>query len=220
MMRSRAVPADFDTTQALHSPFGVQHPHMGSSMSPMGTYPPFGDHGAGRPLTVDTLRRMPEYEPYGQHYSSPSGVTPAMGDFSFTPPQSASDHLSPGSVPGGLSPFVLHQHAAYDRRLPISMPPSSQTSYARPSQAPRLPLHERLSKTAAEPTSSPLRTSLSYSALGSSGSPHPHHLERAASFSDQSSYQSQRPQLQRNYSNQSVTESAPYGLGFSCETLS
>ncbi|KAM3421410.1 hypothetical protein BST61_g1804 [Cercospora zeina] len=105
MLRSRTLPADFDTTQTLHSPFGAQAPSTGASVSTIGAYN-YGENAAGRPLTLDTFRRAPQYEQYGQQYASPTGVSPALSAFAFTPPPSASDHISPGSVAGSVSPLA------------------------------------------------------------------------------------------------------------------
>lgn len=217
-MRSRALPEHFDTTQALHSPFGAQPPPMSAPVPGVGGYPPYGDNGGIRPLTLDTLRRVPDYEQYGQQYASISGVSPALGAFAFTPPQSASEHLSPGSTTSGMSPFVLQQQSAYDqsRRPPLGLPGASQAGYVPQQQAPRLPLHDRFARTLSEAAGSPLRTSLSYSSLGSTSQPTQNYPERASSFSEHPSYGQQRPYLQRNQTNTSVTEPSSYGLGFSC----
>ncbi|KAF7187820.1 Protein lin-11 [Pseudocercospora fuligena] len=214
MMRSRALPSGFDTTQALHSPFGAQPPSMGAPMSSIGGFPTYGDSSAVRPLTLDTLRRVPDYEQYGQQYASPTGVSPALGAFAFTPPQSASDHLSPGSAASSMSPYVLQQQAPYEasRRPPTGLPSSGHTSFAGQPHLQRLPLHERLNRTMGESTGSPLRTSVSYSTLNSTSTPR-HIPERAASFSEHS-FNQQRPQLQ-SIGNPSGSESGPYGLGFS-----
>lgn len=216
MLRSRALPADFDTTQALHSPFGAQPPSMGTSMSAVGTYG-YGDNGGIRPLTLDTMRRVPEYEQYTQQYGSPTGVSPALNTFGFTPPHSASEHISPGSVASSMSPYVLQHSGPYDssRRPPVGLPTVSNTSYPLQSQANhRMPMHERLGRTMGESMGSPLRSSVSYASL-SGASAQPRHIpERASSFSDQT-YNQQRPPLQ-NTSSPSAGDTGPYGLGFSC----
>lgn len=220
MMRSRALPADFDTTQALHSPFGAQSSNMGGQISDMSSYPPYPENTSIRPLTIDTLRRVPNYEHYGQQYGSPPGVSAAMGAFTLNPQQPASDHLSPVSAPGGVSTYGTQQPAPYDmtRRPPLGVPGSSQTSYAGPTSMPRGPLHhERLHKHAGEqPTSSPLRTSVSYSALGAAASQNEYCFERASSFSEQSSYPPQRPQLPRNANSGNYSDTSPYAGQFSC----
>lgn len=222
-MRSRALPEHFDTTQALHSAFGAQPPHMGAPVPGIGGYPHYGDNGGIRPLTLDTLRRVPDYEQYGQQYASVSGVSPALGAFAFTTPQSACEHLSPNSATNGMSPFVLQQQqqqSAYDpsRRPPIGPPGATQVGYMPHPQTPRLPLHDRFARTLSEAAGSPLRTSVPYSTLGSTSQPAHQYPGRSASYSEHTTYrQQQRPYLKRNPSNTSVTEPSSYGLGFSCE---
>ncbi|KAI5360926.1 putative Homeobox domain-containing protein [Septoria linicola] len=217
MLRSRALPADFDTTQALHSPFGAQASSMGASVSTLGAYG-YGDSSGVRPLTLDTLRRVPDYEHYNHQYSSPTGVSPALSAFGFTPPQSASDHLSPGSVASSMSPYVLQHSGPYDRRPPTGLPTVSHTSYpAQQQQLHRMPLHERLGRNMGEPTGSPLRSSVSYANL-TSASAQPRHIpERAASFSDHT-YPQQRPHIP-NTSSPSGSSPGPHGLGFSYSQL-
>lgn len=216
-MRSRALPADFDMTQALHSPFGAppSHQNMGTPMPSPGGYPPFGEPTGIRPLTLDTLRRVPEYEPYGQQYTSPTGITPALGAFAFTPPQSATDTMSPASAASNASAFSFQTQES-PRRHPFGFSAGPQTGYgAHLAQMPRLHLHDRLGRPMAESAGSPLRTSMSYSGLGSSGMPSSQSQERASSYSEQSSLQS-RPQQPRSLTGPTGSASGPYGLGFSC----
>lgn len=159
MMRSRALPDDFDITQALHSPFGTSHgvaPSMGSS-----SYTPsFPEGNMIRPLTLDTMRRIPD-----SSHLSPTGVSPAFGGFAFTPPQSATDTLSPVSADGGFgfSPVDTSPR----RGNPFgSMPPQSAYPTSHP-HIPRLHLHDRMTRSRSESLSSPLRSTLSYSGSGS-----------------------------------------------------
>lgn len=215
-MRSRALPDDFDTTQALHSPFGAQQPHMGPPVTSMGTYSSYSEHGGPRPLTLEPMRGVPEYEQYGQPYASPAGVSPAIGAFAFTPPHSISDQISPGSSTS-MSPYAMQHRAAYEgsRRGPIGMP-VTEHAYVPMNHLQRVPLHEQISRTSGELTSSPLRSSISHSALGSS-SVQPHTLpERSSSFSEHMPYNQNRPPLSGSVG---VTEPDSYGTGFSCELL-
>lgn len=209
MMRSRALPVDFDSTQALHSPFGAQQPQMSAPISSMGTYPAYGEHGSVRPLRLDVVRGVPEYDQYTQSYASPAGASPALAAFGFTPPHSASDHITPAPSTN-MPPYHMHQQGAYEssRRGPASLP-VAEHGYA-PSL--HMPHHERISRTSGE--SNTLRTSISQSGLGSS-SGQPHRLpERSSSFSEQSPYNHQFSQPPRSVG---VTEFDSYGLGFSCE---
>lgn len=217
MMRSRALPADFDMTQALHAPFGALPPQtMGTPLPSPGSYAPYGEAGGIRPLTLDTLRRAPEYDPYGHQYTSPTGISPAMGAFAFTPPQSATDTMSPASAASNVSPFsYLTQDSP--RRHPFGVPLSGQTGQAaHHSQMPRSHLHDRLNRPMGEPAGSPLRASMSYSGLGSSV-PSTQPQERSSSFSEQSSLVQGRPQQQRSLTGPTGSAPGPYGLGFSCE---
>src|SRR6266567_9154596 len=83
MMRSRALPDDFDMTQALHSPFGTTH-GIGTPLTSPGSYGPgFPERDMVRQLSTDTIRRLPE-----STHLSPPGISPAFGGFAFAPPQS------------------------------------------------------------------------------------------------------------------------------------
>ncbi|KAF2863710.1 homeobox-domain-containing protein [Piedraia hortae CBS 480.64] len=119
VMRSRALPANFDMSQALHSPFGPPS-HMGPpgppqpgppahAGLPLPAPPPssytaaYGEAGSSRTLTLDTQRRGSDYESYG----TPNyGISPGLGGFSFTPPHSANDAISPGSTASGVPTYA------------------------------------------------------------------------------------------------------------------
>ncbi|CAN9080695.1 unnamed protein product [Alternaria alternata] len=102
MMRSRALPDDFDMASALHSPFGNSH-GLGTPLASPGSYnPSFSENNMMRPLSIDTFRRGPL-----DSHMSPTGISPAFGGFTFTPPQSATDTISPVSAHEG-SPFGFH----------------------------------------------------------------------------------------------------------------
>jgi hypothetical protein len=214
MLRSRALPADFDMTQALHSPFGAQAQGMGTPMPSPGIRGSFGE--GIRPLTLDTLRRVPDYEHYGQQYASPTGISPALGAFAFTPPQSATDTMSPGSAVSNMSTFS-YQAQESPRRPPFPLAIGSSSGFGQPPpHMPRPSFHDRLNRPLGEPVGSPLRTSISYTELGSSGASQSHQ-ERAASFSEQSTSMQSRPHQQRSLTGPLGGASAPYGLGFSCK---
>ncbi|KAI7464745.1 hypothetical protein KC357_g7823 [Hortaea werneckii] len=214
IMRSRALPADFDMTQALHSPFGAASQQaVGTPMPSPGGY--FGQPESVRPLTLDTLRRVPDFDTYGhQQYISPTGVTPALGAFNFTPPQSATDTMSPSSA---ASNFTFHTHES-PRRPPFGMSVGSHPNYPTShSQLSRPYLHERLTRGAGEQTGSPLRTSVSYSNLQSTMQPLNQPQERAASLTDPYFFQA-RPQ--RSFTGPAGGPPGPYGLGFSYNSSS
>jgi hypothetical protein len=193
MMRSRALPDDFDMAQALHSPFGNHH-GLGTPLSSPGSYAPsFSEGNMMRPLSIDTLRRGPL-----DSHISPTGISPAFGGFTFTPPQSATDTLSPVSAHGD-SPFGFNS-APLDTSPrtsnPFSMPVSAPPAYAAQHSIPRLTLHaDRIVRSRAESLQSPLRTSMSYSSDNMHGSADSHN------HSDGS----------RSYSGSML----PYGIGYS-----
>ncbi|KAH8732527.1 hypothetical protein GQ44DRAFT_602041 [Phaeosphaeriaceae sp. PMI808] len=192
MMRSRALPDDFDMASALHSPFGAHH-GLGTPLASPGSYAPsFPEGNMMRPLSIDTLRRGPL-----DSHISPTGISPAFGGFTFTPPQSATDTLSPVSAHGD-SPFGFNS-APLDTSPrtsnPFSMPVSTPPAYAAQHSIPRLTLHaDRIGRSRAESLQSPLRSSMSYS-HENMGSP------------DSTSH----PDTPRSYSSSMM----PYGIGYS-----
>ncbi|KAM0714179.1 hypothetical protein Q7P37_010328 [Cladosporium fusiforme] len=215
MMRSRALPDNFDMTQALHSPFGAPTPNMGTPMPSPGAYSHFGtDSNSIRPLTLDTLRRVPDYEHFNQ--PSPATISPAAGVFGFTCPQSATNTVSPGSAASDISAFGIHslhhRESPHRPRYGFSMGNGS-SFYGSHAQVSRLSTHDRFSRPLAETVSSPLRTSMSYSALGPGAVSQSHPSGRTSSFSESSSNASERPQL-GDPANSSTSGSGPYGLGF------
>jgi hypothetical protein len=207
-MRSRALPDDFDMTQALHSPFGTAH--GGTPMTSPGSYAPsFPEENMMRPLSIDTLRRMPD----GSHMS-PSGIAPTFGGFAFTPPQSATENLSP--VSAGHESSFSYASAQFDRSPRRSNPfigtmsMISSPAYAAHPNIPRLQLHaDRVTRTRAEVLSSPLRASMTYSNAINGGSLHGSH--------DGSSQSTESSQMHGEQSQRPLSSSMmPYGLGYSC----
>ncbi|RMZ71464.1 homeobox domain-containing [Pyrenophora seminiperda CCB06] len=194
MMRSRALPDDFDMASALHSPFGNSHGLGTPLASPASYNPSFPESNMMRPLSIDTFRRTLD------SHMSPTGINTGFGGFTFTPPQSATDAISPVSAHDS-SPFGFHS-APIDTSPRTShpftsMPVSSPPAYAAQHSIPRLSLHaDRVARSRAESLQSPLRTSMSYTSASdnnSSGDSHGHH--------DSS----------RSYSSSMM----PYGIGYS-----
>lgn len=220
MMSSRALPDNFDMTQALHSPFGAPTPNMGTPMPSPGAFSHFGNEGNSiRPLTLDTLRRVPDYEHFNAQYTSPTGMNQGVGAYGFTPPQSATETISPSSAVSEISPFGMHSRHLQEspRRPPYGFGASHSSSYyGSHAQLSRLHVHDRFSRPINESVSSPLRTSMSYSALGSASASHAQPSQRAASFSEHTSHPVERPQS-RSLTNPVTSGSGPYGLGFTCE---
>ncbi|GAB7323532.1 hypothetical protein MBLNU13_g07040t1 [Cladosporium sp. NU13] len=217
MMSSRALPDNFDMTQALHSPFGAPTSNLGTPMPSPSAFSHFGSDGnAIRPLTLDTLRRVPDYEHFNTQYSSPSGMNTGVGAYGFTPPQSATETISPGSAVSEISPFGMHSRHPQEspRRPPYGFNAAHASSYyGSHAQVSRLHVHDRFSRPISESVSSPLRTSMSYSSLGSGSSSHVQPSGRASSFSENTSAPTERPQL-RSLTNPVTSGSGPYGLGF------
>lgn len=207
-------------TQALHSPFGAPTPNMGTPMPSPGAFSHFGNEGNSiRPLTLDTLRRVPDYEHFNAQYTSPTGMNQGVGAYGFTPPQSATETISPSSAVSEISPFGMHSRHLQEspRRPPYGFGASHSGSYyGSHAQLSRLHVHDRFSRPINESVSSPLRTSMSYSALGSASASHAQPSQRAASFSEHTSHPVERPQS-RSLTNPVTSGSGPYGLGFTCE---
>ena len=191
MMRSRALPDDFDMAQALHAPFGNSHGLGTPLASPAGFGQGFSESAMMRPLSIDTLRRATL-----DSHMSPTGISPAFGGFAFTPPQSATDTLSPVSAHD--SPFG-YPSASIDNSPrtsnPFSIPVTTPTSYSSQHSIPRLSLHgDRINRTRAGTLDSVLRTSMGYS--------HTSDLTQTSLDSDAS----------RQFSSSMM----PYGIGYSC----
>ena len=213
MMRSRALPANFDMSQALHSPFGASPPQqsMGPPLPFTSNYALYSGGAEVKPLTLDTLRRVPEYE-YSQQYTSPTTVTPALGAFAFTPPQSATETISPISAVSNMSAFTFPPQESPRRHQYSGLPMVASAGYGtNHPYLPRLHIHDRFSRPLGDSAGSPLRTSMSYTGLPASQA-----QERSLSYTDQATVVQERPQQHRSLTTQSGGPSGPYGLGFSC----
>ena len=217
-MRSRALPADFDMMQALRAPFGAPTPASETPNVSPGGLNSFNNPNGVRPLTLDTLRRVPDYDQFNQNYTSPTGITPAIGSFAFTPPQSATDTISPNSAMG-MSPYTFQTQES-PRRPGYGLSLNTQAGYAaQNAQMARHHLHERFGRPMGEIGGSPLRSSISYSGLSShvAGQGQNQHQVRSNSMSEHGHYTHERAQHPRSattYSN--MGGNGPYGLGFTC----
>lgn len=168
MMKSRALPEDFDMTQALHSPFnsGMPQPFSTPSYSmPMASpssYTPHYDSSMIRPLMVNGLRRESEDD----STISPASISSAFGSF-YTPPGSVptSENMSPVSPTSERASFM---NTPFSQTSPRGSNPfanrssSFSTNFHGHPNIPRLQLHERVNRSRAESLASPLRTSMSY----------------------------------------------------------
>lgn len=172
-MKMRAVPEDFDSLSALHSPYGAVHglgPPMTSPVD-LGASS-YADHMM-RPLMVDVRRHD------GEDHLSPTGLSPAFGNIGFntsaglnTPdilspisPTSADhrygypSHLSAASLGAGprtSNPFA--RQASLDSGMQLHGHHSRQQ--IRPLQP--LQLRETMTRSRSDTLQSPLRSSMSW----------------------------------------------------------
>ncbi|KAL1632859.1 hypothetical protein SLS56_003349 [Neofusicoccum ribis] len=192
MMRSRALPDDFDMTQALHSPFGAAGHGVGTPLaSPAANFSPsFPEGNMVRPLSLDTIRRFPE----GQQMS-PGGIPPPFGGYSFTPPQSATDTSSPVSATGEPNPFAYSQSMDSSPRRPNPFVGPPHSAHYQQSRTPG-PANPQ-SATFPNYQSSPLATPGAYNPAPLMSAPH-----NVSTFSNSPSYNSSYGQAQGGQSEQ------------------
>ena len=210
-MKSRALPEDFDMTQALHSPFGAtmsqpfSQPYSTPIASPASYASTFNDTGMSRPLMINGLRRESDDE----NTISPISISSQFSSF-YTPPGSIpnSENLSPISPVGERAPFMNHSYSQNNspRSNPFSRSSSFGANFPHP-HIPRLQLHDRVTRTRADSLGSPLRSSMSYTG----------NLDFASPTSEESMPGSGSSILQpsRSYSTDTSGMSRPGG--FSCE---
>jgi len=144
-----------------------------------------------------------------ESHISPTGISPAFGGFTFTPPQSATDTLSPVSTHEG-SPFGFPSaplDSSPRTSNPFSMSISASSAYAAHHSIPRLSIHaDRIVRSRAESLSSPLRASMSYT----NGNDHNlNGSNDSSNHGDVTSYGDRAPT--RSYSSSVM----PYGIGYS-----
>ncbi|THX19404.1 hypothetical protein D6D17_01343 [Aureobasidium pullulans] len=206
MMKSRALPDNFDMTPSLHNNYGAAPGGITPGASPASYGTVIHQPGHIRPLTLDTLRRGD----MGPSYVSPTGIPPGMTSMAYTPPHSATDTMSPVSRPpeGAAYGYTPRSNVDSPQRAMFPGPPPSYTSQY--SQPPRLPVHDRFRRASGETaTSSPLRSSMSYGSLSGESSQHPSEARTPGlSASEGQGYISQQD-AQRNM----PPPSGPYGLG-------
>ncbi|KAI9846788.1 MAG: hypothetical protein M1837_003637 [Sclerophora amabilis] len=159
MMRSRALPEDFDMTQALHSPYGGSVNPGTPMTSPGGYSSGFSDDRTSRPVMLNPVRRTGEGES-----SPPSAVGPNFVNMAFP---------SPGSTANGLSPVSTTSDRSYIDHTARSLSMSDRSNIhpggAAPQEGFRMLSHpshmqssERLSGYRSEPMSSPLRSAMTF----------------------------------------------------------
>jgi hypothetical protein len=153
MMRSRAVPENFDIAQTL------SYRQMSSNSAPI--YSPTSIGGSSvRSLALDDLSPRPEDGTLSPYFT--------------TPPASNSDILSPMHYAGDRT-FTGYQSAgsysSASRANPFSKPNGAPELLNRPNGTmPRLHLHDK-SRTLSEPLPAPLKSSAPYAPLDYSDYP-------------------------------------------------
>ena len=159
-MKSRALPENFDMTQALHLPFGAHSSAIGSPIASPASYASaFSDIGSIRPLMGDVIRRHSEDD----SIVSPLSMSSAFSNF-YTPPNSvrASKNLSPISPTGERFHAGLSQANSPRITNPFIRSGSFSTTNRSQPYIPKLQIRDRLTRTRAESLASPLRSSMSY----------------------------------------------------------
>lgn len=205
-MKSRALPDNFDMTPSLHSGYGAAPGGITPGASPASYGAVMHQSGQMRPLTLDTLRRGD----IAPNYGSPTGVPPGMTSMAYTPPQSATDTMSPVSRPPEGSSYGYGQRSNLEspQRAMFPGPPPSYTSQY--SQPPRLPVHDRFRRASGETaTSSPLRSSMSYGSLSGESS----HQQGEARTPGLQATEGQSYISQQDAQRNMPPPSGPYGLG-------
>lgn len=205
MMKSRALPENFDMTPSLHSNYGSAPGGITPGASPASYGTVIHQPGHIRPLTLDTLRRGE----MGPSYISPTGIPPGMTSMAYTPPHSATDTMSPVSRPpeGAAYGYTPRSNLDSPQRAMFPGPPSYASQYSQP---PRLPVHDRFRRASGETaTSSPLRSSMSYGSLSGESSQHPSEARTPGIPSSEGQGYISQQDAQRNM----PPPSGPYGLG-------
>ncbi|EMC92698.1 hypothetical protein BAUCODRAFT_27052 [Baudoinia panamericana UAMH 10762] len=211
MLRSRALPVNFDMTQALHSPFtSQQSPNaafVGLPMLPPILRPAFGNAVGTGPLAVDTSGHISACNAYDQHgpqYSSSFSTTPALAALAFTPPQSATDLISPGTTLSNAAIFNMTMQSS--TRSPTYGTLHSQASWQS--------IPEEMGHSQSATAGPQLRSSTSYPEIGLGEMSQGPSLGRAASVPNRFATLHEGHEMQRNFADTVVTPE-PIGLGFS-----
>ncbi|PGH11434.1 hypothetical protein AJ80_07113 [Polytolypa hystricis UAMH7299] len=169
MLKSRALPDDFDMSQALHSPYGNRsHPSSTPLPSPGGAYfPSHTDSDILTPLVLDPMKRPGEDEyvtsplsansTYGGYFASPTNAPPGSEADVLSPTATAHDRTA-------LYTSVPHPPTSAPRHMNMfSRSSSFSNAYSQTHpQIPRLQLHDRAVRSRAGSLNSPLRASISY----------------------------------------------------------
>ena len=163
-MKSRALPDDFDMTQAMKSPLGrLSQSTTAPSLSRLCYAPVSKGAVTLLPLTIDELMRQGD----DNGVLSPISMVSARNN-TYTPPSSisASASISPSTSVNELMQFDMHAIPQItNQRQPISFVRSGNFSalYHYPSHLSSTPVLDQSQRARAESLASPLRSSMSYS---------------------------------------------------------
>ncbi|KAK2794168.1 hypothetical protein FQN52_009250 [Onygenales sp. PD_12] len=210
MLKSRALPDDFDMAQALHSPYGSRPQSSSTLTSPDGYFSSHADGDILTPLAIDTIRRSSDEE----YITSPLSATSGYGGY-FPSPTSApapcsEPEMSPITTAGdraALYTSISNPQTSAPRHMNMfSRSSSFSNSYSHTSHPhiPRLQLHDRDARSRAGSLGSPLRVSYTSAALDY-GAPDPTTLGLGMSYGGQS-YDSPVSQTSME------SKGEPYGL--------
>ena len=163
MMKSRALPDDFDVAQTLYSPFETgPQTYSPPVASPSSYAAGFVDNGMARPLVIDGLRRPSDDDTT----ISPVSMTSYLGTL-HTPPGSLPSSemispLSPDSERLGHMNHLTLANASPRNPNPFARSSSFSAAYRSHPHIPRLQIHDRITRSRADSLASPLRSSMSY----------------------------------------------------------
>ncbi len=171
MMKMRAVPEDFDSLSALHSPYGAVHGLGTPLTSPVDLGgSPYADHMM-RPLMVDVRRHD------GDDHLSPTGLSPAFGSIGFNPsaglstpdilspisPTSTDRYGYPGHLSGSMSAGPRTSNP-FARQTSLDTGMQMHSHHSRQQIRPLQPLQLRdtMTRSRSDTLQSPLRSSMSW----------------------------------------------------------
>jgi hypothetical protein len=164
MLKSRALPDNFDMAQVLHQPYGGRAASGTPLSSPQAHQSPFPSKSDSKPLDPNPIERAS-----GDEYPiSPSSATSAYGNYVPSPTSGApSLNLSPTSTTGNRTPLSAPSASLPGANLPThgTLPRSHSFSAAYPRAwhpIERLQLQTSEPRSRADSLNSPLRTGLSY----------------------------------------------------------
>lgn len=162
MLRSRALPEGFDTTQALHSPYEGYVSSTEASANPS-LYASLNRGSERIPIsTEDSLGQVSQDE----GMISPVSMTSSFGDYYTTPKSaSATDNIPPNSPASERSHIfsTLTTQGANPRNLnPFARSSSFPSTYTPYLQNTRGSLQERVARSRTGSLASPLRSELSH----------------------------------------------------------